>query len=867
MKSRLRTFFSFQSNSVWYRLTMAFGLFFLGPLIGLLFLSVKTDLFGTNELLICLVGLLISTLFGYIIMRQISTGVARVESQMAEKIEDYIRVEKVGVDELENITVFADMMSENIKKTGDSLSRRMGEIHALRELGDLPAFHVTAHSLTSITLKKSIAVTEAMGGAIFLATKNRVVCKNILGDGINIGVGKALGSQEFPGFEAVQDNKPIFLHQETVTDWDQFFSKECQGAAIIPFGNINQTTVIAVLVTDSANKWDETALEFLSIYFSSTGSALKMQEIGIQKQETTDELQTVLSIIKILNKNLKEENLLALITQRLEEIVPHHWVGLALLNNDKEDLFLSHTFSKHAPGVKTGMCIEDKNSLFHLAIKSDEPIAIDNLDSGENYFENSLFTQLELKSCIIESLNSGDKTVGAICLGCEKINGFTKRDRRLFSMVAMGVSIALEQTRLLAQERAKRKELEELNKIATALSSYTIKADRVLHYILERIAELVEVEAGNIMLLEYETLVIQASIGEFREQLIKQKMSLGRGVAGYVVATAESVTIQDVKKTEQFVSDVDEKTGFQTKRILCVPMISNGRVIGLIELLNKVDGPFTDDDEKAVKAVAASTAIALENSRLYNESNHMAKKEGLIRTIFQKYVPQEVVADIMERGETSQMTVGESKIVTIFNVDIRGYSKMSRQASTEDVVQILNYFFARMGKIVLNHKGILDKYLGDGLLAIFGAPVASANPALDAVLAAKEMVAAVGELSIISLDRCGVPIRIGVSINTGEAIVGNIGFDKKMEYTVIGDVVNDTFRLQELTKNKDNSVLIGEATYQQVKSTVGTRPYGLKKLGGNFINVYEVETEAETASTYRPVPLAAASKRSGHKIH
>jgi class 3 adenylate cyclase len=148
-----------------------------------------------------------------------------------------------------------------------------------------------------------------------------------------------------------------------------------------------------------------------------------------------------------------------------------------------------------------------------------------------------------------------------------------------------------------------------------------------------------------------------------------------------------------------------------------------------------------------------------------------------------------------------------------------------------------------MGNIIITHKGLLDKYLGDGMLAIFGAPASTANPALDAVLAAQEMVKAIEKLSILSVDRCGIPLKIGISINTGEAIVGNIGFSKKMEYTVIGDVVNETFRLQDLTRNKPNSILIGEATYNQVKSVVRTRPYGLKKLDSSLVNVYEVETD------------------------
>lgn len=845
---------------------MAFGLFFLGPFIALLFISFKTDLFGTNELLYCVVGLLISTLFGYIILRQISTGVARVESQMAEKMGGYEGVEKIGQDELGNIAAFAEMMSRDIRKTGESLTRRIEEIHALKELGNLPAFHVTAQSLTSTTLKRAIAVTEAMGGAILLITNDRIVCRQIMGDGINLRMGKAIKPGSFPGNEAVEKNMSIFLHRELVSEWAQFFSEECQCAAIVPFGNIYGATVVAVLVADSERKWSETTLEFLSTYFRSAGSALKMQEIDIQKRDTTDELKTVLSIIKLLKANLREETLLAVITKRLETIIPHQWVGLALVDQSSDELLLSHTFSKYAPGVEKGMLIDNKASLFHLAMSSDGPLAIDNLDSGENYFESELFRKLEIKSCIIESMNSSGRGIGAICLGSEKVGGFTRKGKRLFSMVAMGVAIALEQTRLLAHEREKRAELEVLNEIAVLLSTHTILGDRALHSILEKIAGLVGVEAGSIMILEYDALVIQAVTGAFSKKLKNRRVSLGRGVAGYVTTAGEPVVVRDVKDDPNFNSDIDENTGFETRNLLCVPMITNGRVIGVIELLNKEGEPFDDDDLQTVKAVAASTAIALENSRLYSESEHIAKTERFIRTVFQKYVPGEVVADILERGESDQMIVGEKKIVTVFNVDIRGYTKMSRQASTEDVVYILNCFFKRMGNIVVKHKGVLDKYLGDGLLAIFGAPVASANPALDAVRAAQEMIGVIEEISLLSMDRCGVPIRIGVSINTGEAIVGNIGFDKKMEYTVIGDVVNDTFRLQDLTKKKFNSILIGEETYLQVKSAVRAGPCGLKKLDDTFMNVYEVITDSSSDS-YEYDPLADSTKDMMGKIH
>jgi adenylate cyclase len=251
---------------------------------------------------------------------------------------------------------------------------------------------------------------------------------------------------------------------------------------------------------------------------------------------------------------------------------------------------------------------------------------------------------------------------------------------------------------------------------------------------------------------------------------------------------------------------------------------------------------FRQSELKLLKSLASSTAVALENSRLFSESVQMAKKERYVRNIFQKYVPEAVANEILERGDRDLITLGEKRLVTLLNVDIRGYSRISKNLKSEDVVLLINYFFMTMGSAILKHNGILDKYLGDGILAVFGAPVASSNPALDATLAALEMRIQVEKVNAFARERYGETLAMGISIHTGEVIVGNIGFEKKMEYTVIGDVVNDTFCLQEFTRATPNSILIGKTTYQKIKPFMLTKPLGVKTLGAGEgqMEVYEV---------------------------
>ena len=187
----------------------------------------------------------------------------------------------------------------------------------------------------------------------------------------------------------------------------------------------------------------------------------------------------------------------------------------------------------------------------------------------------------------------------------------------------------------------------------------------------------------------------------------------------------------------------------------------------------------------------------------------------------------------------------EIRLLTILNIDLRGFSVLSSQFSPSRTVAILNHFFGVIGEIILKHRGIVDKYLGDGLLGIFGAPVSSGYDADNAVAAALEMQAAMTAINHHVRTLIDQPLTMGISIHTGEALIGNIGFDKKMDYTVIGDSVNVVFRLQGLTKAKPDSILITEMTHQAVvKSLLQVTPFEVqdKNIARqlNFMRVYEL---------------------------
>lgn len=197
------------------------------------------------------------------------------------------------------------------------------------------------------------------------------------------------------------------------------------------------------------------------------------------------------------------------------------------------------------------------------------------------------------------------------------------------------------------------------------------------------------------------------------------------------------------------------------------------------------------------------------------------KKENKIRNIFQKYVPQELIDKFFANPES--MLVGENRRLSILFSDIRSFTTISEGLAPDVLVSGLNRYFSVMVDIIMNRGGIVDKYIGDAIMAFFGAPVAHEDDALSSVLAGLEMA---DSLEIFNAEqrRRGEPeFHIGVGINYGTVTVGNIGTERKMDYTVIGDMVNVASRLESLTKRYHQTVLITEMLKDETKGALPVR--------------------------------------------
>ena len=186
-----------------------------------------------------------------------------------------------------------------------------------------------------------------------------------------------------------------------------------------------------------------------------------------------------------------------------------------------------------------------------------------------------------------------------------------------------------------------------------------------------------------------------------------------------------------------------------------------------------------------------------------------------IRTIFQRYVPRHVIDQYYASPESMLVPGKETPLVLLFS-DVRSFTTISESLLPSEVVETLNVYFEKMVKIVFDHGGFVDKYMGDGLMAVYGAPVRKGDEPLQAVLSGFEMLEALEGFNEWQTRRKRKPFRIGIGINYGMVTVGNIGSDKKMDYTVIGDQVNVSSRLEGLTKRYKESMLLSESVVRKL---------------------------------------------------
>lgn len=385
--------------------------------------------------------------------------------------------------------------------------------------------------------------------------------------------------------------------------------------------------------------------------------------------------------------------------------------------------------------------------------------------------------------------------------------------------------------RVLAANRELQMRVQELNVLYAVGKKVTssLSMEEILPRIVDAAVQVTQAESGYIYLVEGSRLICRAIKRQGDPNALAVKMEAKDPIADQVIKSGKPLVLTPEQLTG--------RSGSGPITVAYAPLLFNKSVTGILGVNNFTPDShiFTKHDRSLLSTLTDYASIAIENSRNYEALRQTKEMEtAQIRGTFEKLVPPSVVDRVLSNPETLELG-GRRQEISILFADIRGYTTWSENAPPEKVVEMLNDYLSLAAEIILAWNGTLDKFFGDGLMAIFNAPEPQEDHVHRAADAALALLRAAKEMS----DRRGDGLSYSVGVHVGEAVVGYIGTERAMNYTAIGDTVNLAKRLQEY--GSPDQVLVEEAVIKRLGNLAQARPLGELKVKGRKTPAFAYE--------------------------
>jgi class 3 adenylate cyclase len=463
---------------------------------------------------------------------------------------------------------------------------------------------------------------------------------------------------------------------------------------------------------------------------------------------------------------------------------------------------------------------------------------------------------LPVRSQVFTPLSRHGKAIGVMIVSRGEMRPFLQTDLDLMKGFADQAVIAIENTRLLNELRESLQQQTATSDVLKVISRSTFDLQGVLDTLTASAARLCQADMAAITRQDAEGSYRSVTNYKFPPDWVEFNKSFrlkpGRGsVVGRALLDCKPVQAADVLSDPEYTHfEPQKKAGYRT--FLAVPLLREANPIGVITLGRRAVSPFTEKQIELVTTFADQAVIAMENARLLSElrerthelelrSEEIAKlnahleqrvsdQVGEIERMgrLRRFLPPQVADLIVASGTEKQLESHRREITALF-CDLRGFTGFSESSDPEDVMALLAEYHAAIGTIINKYSGTLERYAGDGVMVIFNDPVPVENPALQAVLMALDMRAAIGGL-IEKWRDFGHDLGFGIGIAHGFATLGTIGFEGRRDYAAIGTVSNVASRLCD--EAKPGQILISPRVRQAVEKAVTVESVGEFGLKG-----------------------------------
>ncbi len=378
----------------------------------------------------------------------------------------------------------------------------------------------------------------------------------------------------------------------------------------------------------------------------------------------------------------------------------------------------------------------------------------------------------------------------------------------------------------LAKETLEKyKEINLLYQVSEKIAA-NLKLNEVAKLIIDEAHTILEANSCSVMILDEETKELSI-ISHLEHKTPKLLLKLGEGIAGSVALTGKAEIINDVLSDPRYAPGPNPVSS-----LMCAPIKIKNRILGVINISNKEPVQYTAADLKLLNTLASQAAVAIENALLHKNK----LKEERIKSNLERYLSSQVVEAVLDL-EGNSCLIPVKRNVSILFSDIRNFTTKCEELAPETIVGYLNEYFTHMVEVIFHHQGTVNKFVGDMILALFGAPYKMIDAETKAISTAIDMQR---RLQMIPVSWIKENFKTGIGISSGKVVVGNIGSPRHMDYTAIGDEVNIASRLQSIAKG--GQILVSRSVYEATKESFQFKEFGLVNVKGkkNPVEVFEV---------------------------
>lgn len=628
-------------RNLYRRLFIVCGLFFVVPAIGLIYLAVKYNILRDAYVVPALFVFLLFVLLGFRIIRKTLDNIKNISADLAKTAETSTQHRlKTVTDELDGIVQSFQTLQEELKIKNHYLEKKAAQTEMFKEFSDLSYMTLNADYLLFIALERSLKLVQADTGSVMMLSrpdKRSFIIKASIGPGEHNKKGTVTPFDDSIAKFTVINKAPLLVKD---IENDPRFGRPARGQystksfICMPLKTSNEIIgVITISRRMSDVVFTQDDVDILVPLLSNVAYIYDNINMNQSISELSRNIQSLRYISKTINSSMKGQEMAQEIFEQMRKNVAFDTIALLkIVNASPNKLAVVDFMSFISTNLSRGRTLTYEGTILEKAINEQRNLFIPDVHQLTSYIDKKVFGRPDVQTALILPLKvEGEVTSVLLIFNIPKTDW--GRLGEILNLMGDQLSLAMEKERLIESLIKRDRVLDSLRMIGQAITASTFNTEQILSHTMEMIQSVLPVEAGYLMMPEDDELTFAAAFRLDMQKLKTIKLPKGTGVAGHVFESGVSLIVNDSQDYPNFLPAIEHELGFSPRTILCVPIISQGKVNGVISVLNKVEGAFNETDEKMLQTIAAFIGTALENAQRYREAVSKSDRPPLLEIV------------------------------------------------------------------------------------------------------------------------------------------------------------------------------------------------------------------------------------------